>query len=131
MNDLFTEEWLTRFSRKWNNDAEIVSQLAAANFDSRVCFGYTEAAQPEVLIDIQHGSVKNAKRYDPLTDQKPDWDLRAHPEQWLKWRGNGPGIAGLGMAVASRQLQFLAGDYHRMIRQPLLAGPFLKFFSFL
>lgn len=131
MEDLFSEAWARRFTNKWNNNTEIVEQLAAANFDSVIAFGYLDHPTPEVLIEITQGRITNTRRCEADNSQAPEWDLRAKPEQWEKWRGNGPGITGLGVAVTSRQLQFVAGDYRRMIRQPLLAGPFLKFFTFL
>ncbi len=131
MEDLFSEEWAKRFSRKWNNNTEMVEQLAAANFDSVVALGYPNHSMPEVVLEITQGRITNTRCMELNNCPDTDWDLRAEPEQWEKWRGNGPGITGLGVAVASRQLQFIAGDYRRMIRQPLLAGPFLKFFTFL
>lgn len=131
MEHLFSEDWATRFTKKWNSTNEMVSQLAAANFSSVIAFGYADAPTPAVFIHISQGRITDAKSYAAAPDTTADWDLRAKPEQWMKWRGNGPGITGLGVAVASRQLQFVTGDYRRMIRQPLLAGPFLKFFAFL
>ncbi|NOT17827.1 MAG: SCP-2 sterol transfer family protein [Sulfuriferula sp.] len=131
MENLFSEDWGARFSKKWNSSDEIVTQLAAADFDAVVAFGYLDAPNPSVFIHIQQGRITATTPYAHAPATTADWDLRAKPEQWLKWRGNGPGITGLGVAVASRQLQFVTGDYRRMIRQPLLAGPFLKFFAFL
>ncbi|MHB1677315.1 MAG: hypothetical protein ACYCSS_07230 [Sulfuriferula sp.] len=109
----------------------MVQQLAEANFNSFIAFGYIEPEHPEVIIDIKNGRIIAAQQYEAGPLGTPDWDLRAESEQWLKWRGNGPGIAGLGVAIANRQLQFRVGDYRKMIRQPMLAGPFLKFFTFL
>ena len=131
MEALFSEAWAKRFSNKWNDNTEMVEQLAAANFDSVIAFGYLDHPIPAVLIEITRGRITNTRPYEADSSLTPEWDLRAKPEQWEKWRGNGPGITGLGVAVTSRQLQFVVGDYRRMIRQPLLAGPFLKFFSFL
>ena len=130
MEVLFSEGWAKRFTNKWNN-SEVVTQLAAANFNALVAFGYPEPEYPEVVIEIQSGLIVNAQSHENKACVAVDWDLRAAPEQWLKWRGNGPGIGGLGVAIASHQLQFRSGDYRKMIRQPLLAGPFLKFFAFL
>ncbi len=130
MEVLFTEGWTRRFTNKWNN-SEVVPQLAAANFNSLIALGYIDNEHPEVVMDIQNGLIVTAQQYNIAGYNTFDWDLRAEPEQWMKWRGNGPGIGGLGVAIANHQLQFRAGDYRKMIRQPLLAGPFLKFFAFL
>ncbi len=131
MENLFSEDWAARFTKKWNSNNEIVGQLAAADFDAIIAFGYIDDATPKIFIHIHHGRITAANLYAQEPGTLADWDLRAKSEQWLKWRGNGPGITGLGVAVASRQLQFVKGDYRRMIRQPLLAGPFLKFFAFM
>lgn len=131
MEILFSEGWVKHFTNKWNKNTEIVTQLAEANFDAIIAFGYTQPEHPEVTIEIKNGLIVHAQPYSAGLLGTPEWDLRAEPEQWLKWRGNGPGIGGLGVAIASNQLQFRAGDYRRMIRQPMLAGPFLKFFAFL
>jgi hypothetical protein len=36
---------------------------------------------------------------------------------------------GLSMAYMSRKLQFRVGDYTAMIKNPRMAGPFIKSFS--
>ena len=36
---------------------------------------------------------------------------------------------GLGMAFTSRKMKFLVGDYGSMIKDPRMAGPFVKSFS--
>lgn len=131
MEVLFSEAWAKRFSNKWNSDSEMVSQLSTANFNSVVAFGYIDNPIPEIILEITQGRITSTQRYDANNSPLVDWDLRANATQWEKWRGAGPGITGLGVAVASRQLMFKSGDYRRMIRQPLLAGSFLKFFSFL
>ncbi len=46
MENLFSEDWASRFTKKWNSTNEMVSQLAAANFDSVVAFGYVDAPDP-------------------------------------------------------------------------------------
>jgi len=38
-------------------------------------------------------------------------------------------MAGLGMAYATRKLKFQVGDYGAMIKDPRMAGPFIKSFS--
>ena len=131
MEVLFSEGWAKHFTSKWNKNTEMVTQLAAANFDAIVAFGYTDSEPPAVSIEIKNGTIIKAQIYSQGQLGTPQWDLRATPEQWGKWRGNGPGIGGLGVAIANKQLQFRAGDYRKMIRQPMLAGPFLKFFDFL
>ncbi|MCK5724985.1 MAG: hypothetical protein KAI84_20785, partial [Gammaproteobacteria bacterium] len=55
--------------------------------------------------------------------------LRASKENWQKWFKKPPGMMALGMAYTSRQLKFKKGDYVSMIKDPRMAGPFLKSFT--
>jgi hypothetical protein len=38
-------------------------------------------------------------------------------------------MAGLGMAFTTGKLKFLEGDYKGMLKDPRMAGPFVKSFS--
>ena len=58
-----------------------------------------------------------------------NWDLRASFDNWNKWLVKPPGMMGLGMAYTSRKLKFNVGDYGAMIKDPRMAGPFIKSFT--
>lgn len=131
MESLFSREWMERFANQWNANTEMIEPLAAANFDSVIAFGFADQINPAVLLEVRHGKIVKAGLYNALNSPVANWDLRAAPEQWAKWKKEGLGIAGLGVAVASGNLQFKSGDYRKMIRTPQLAGPFLKFFTLL
>lgn len=75
---------------------------------------------------VEGGKATSGGAY---TGQKLDWDMRAAPENWDKWRKNGLGMAAVGMAYVGGKLKFLAGDYGAMIKNPNMASPFLKSFS--
>lgn len=131
MEGLFSQEWVEHFAGRWNANLDMVEPLAAANFDSIIAFGFKGEVNPAVLLEVKNGRAERAGVFRLDHSPTPHWDLRAAPEHWSKWRAEGMGIAGLGVAVASGHLQFKAGDYRRMIRSPHLAGPFLKFFTLL
>ncbi|PWB49051.1 MAG: SCP-2 sterol transfer family protein [Nitrosomonadales bacterium] len=131
MESLFSSEWAERFASQWNTNPDMVEPLAAASFDSVIAFGYTDAIHPAVLVEVRNGKIGKAGLHNAANSPAASWDLRAAPGQWAKWKKEGLGIAGLGVAVASGQLQFRSGDYRKMIRTPQLAGPFLKFFTLL
>jgi hypothetical protein len=131
MERLFSREWVERFASQWNANADMVAPLAAANFDSIIAFGHIDEINPAALVEVKNGKVEKAGVFIPANSPAPDWDLRAAPASWAKWKKEGLGIAGLGVAVATKQLEFRAGDYRKMIRTPQLAGPFLKFFTLL
>jgi len=42
---------------------------------------------------------------------------------------NGLGMAGMGMAYTMGKLKFRTGDYGAMIKNPKMAGPFVKSFG--
>ncbi len=131
MEGLFSREWVERFASQWNANTDMVEPLAAAGFDSIIAFGFADETNPAVLLEVKNGKVEKAGVFIPANSPAPNWDLRAAAENWAKWKKEGLGIAGLGVAVATKQLEFRAGDYRKMIRTPQLAGPFLKFFTLL
>ena len=61
--------------------------------------------------------------------QALNWDLRASPEDWEKWLSNGIGMMALGVAYTRGKLKFNKGDYGAMIKNPAMAGPFIKSFA--
>lgn len=131
MEGLFSRSWVERFATQWNANLDMVEPLAAANFNSIIAFGLSAETNPAVLLEVRSGKVEKAGVFIATNSPAFDWDLRATPENWAKWRKEGMGIAGLGVAVATKQLEFRMGDYRKMIRTPSLAGPFLKFFTLL
>lgn len=131
MEKLFSREWVERFAGQWNANTDMVGPLASANFDSIIAFGFAAELNPAVLLEVKNGKVVKAGVFSPASSPAPNWDLRASSENWEKWKKEGLGIAGLGVAVATKQMEFRSGDYRKMIRTPQLAGPFLKFFTLL
>jgi hypothetical protein len=131
MESLFSREWVERFASQWNENPDMVEPLAAASFSSIIAFGLANEINPAVLVEVKDGRIEKAGLHNAANSPAANWDLRATPEQWAKWKKEGLGIAGLGVAVASGHLQFRNGDYRKMIRTPQMAGPFLKFFTLL
>ncbi len=123
---MFTKQWLEAFAQRWNADPEMVHPLAKARFTSKIGFGFIDSKDPAVVLEVEEGRVARAGSFNPTAHTKLDWDLRATPEQWTIWRQEGLGFMALGVAVSSKQLEFHAGDYRKMIRNPDLAAPFLK-----
>lgn len=128
---MFSKEWVEKLAARWNSDPDMVEPLAKARFNSKIGFGFSEFADPSVVLEVAEGKVVWAGTFDPARHSSLDWDLRANPEQWVKWRQEGLGFMALGVAVSSKQLEFRAGDYRKMIRNPDLAAPFLKVFTLL
>jgi len=126
MAELFSEEWSQAFMDAWNNDDEITASLQRAGFNSVVAFGLPGEAEPEFTMTIENGFVASISTV-PLDDIK--WDIRATTENWITLIVKPPGLMKLGIAYTSRKLRFIKGDYATMIKDPSLAGAFVKSFA--
>ena len=126
MDNLFSESWMQILQSKWNAEPKIVEPLANAHFNSTIGYGFKGKEYARGMMVIKDGVVAEAGGYDGRT---LDWDLRAQPEKWQAWIEEGFGLLKLGPAVATGTLQFAAGNYRQMIRDPKLSHPFLEHFK--
>ena len=126
MADLFSDEWMKSFMAQWNAEPELSDALAQIGFTSAIAYGFDGEEQPRGVISIENGQAVSAGAYN---GEQVNWDLRAAPDHWQKWISKPPGMMGLGMAYTSRKLKFNVGDYAAMIKDPRMAGPFIKSFS--
>jgi len=126
MPDLFTGDWMKDLMTEWNNDPAVKDKLAEIGFNSVITCGFKDEDDPRGVFVVENGECVSAGDYNGET---PDWDMRAHPKDWHKWVKKGMGMAGLGMAYASGKLKFKTGDYGAMMKNPKMAGPFVKSFG--
>ena len=126
MAALFSDDWMVDFGNAWNDDGELGDALAKINFNSVIGYGFEGEDQPRGYINVEKGYVVGAGAY---SGQTLNWDLRASPADWEKWCTNGIGMVGLGMAYTTGKLKFKLGDYGAMIKNPAMAGPFIKSFT--
>jgi hypothetical protein len=126
MAELFSPEWMQTFAEQWNAEPELADALAKIHFNSVIGYGFAEDPSPVGVLTVQEGRVVSAGTYE---GQKLNWDLRADLENWQQWKTKGLNMVGLSMAYMSRRLQFRVGDYTAMIKDPRMAGPFIKSFS--
>ena len=126
MAELFSDEWMKGLMAEWNADPDVKDKLAAIGFNSVICCGFKGDDQPRGVFVVENGECVRAGDYNGET---PDWDMRAHEKDWMKWMEKGIGMAGLGMAFTTGKLKFLVGDYKGMLKDPRMAGPFVKSFS--
>lgn len=126
MADLFSDEWMKTFGEQWNQEPELADALEKISFNSNIGYGFDGDAQPTGVLVVKNGKVVEAGAY---SGQELNWDLRATADNWNKWRAKGIGMMGLGTAYATRKLKFIVGDYGAMVKDPRMAGPFIKSFT--
>lgn len=127
MADLFSDEWMKSYMAAWNAESDLTQPLSAIGFNSVIAYGFDGEDAPRGYIAVENGQVTSAGAYDG--SQQLSWDLRATAKDWEKWSKKPPGMVGLGMAYTSRKLKFNVGDYAAMIKDPRMAGPFIKSFA--
>ena len=126
MAELFSEEWMKNFMQAWNSEPDLSDALAKINFNSTIGYGFDDEDNPRGVIQIDNGKAVSA---GPYSGEELNWDLRANADNWNKWMSKPPGMVALGMAYTSRKLKFKVGDYGAMIKDPRMAGPFIKSFT--
>ena len=123
MADMFSDEWMKSYMEQWNAEPDLSDALAQINFNSVIAYGFDGEDTPRGYIDVQNGKAVSAGAFN---GQTLNWDLRASVDKWMS---KPPGMMGLGMAYTSRKLKFNVGDYGAMIKDPRMAGPFIKSFT--
>jgi hypothetical protein len=126
MAELFSNEWMQGFMQAWNDEPDLSDALAKINFTSTITYGFDGDDAPKGILVIENGKAIKAGSY---AGETMNWDLRASKEHWEKWLVKPPGMMGLGMAYTARSLKFQVGDYGAMIKDPRMAGPFIKSFA--
>ncbi|MEJ2404469.1 MAG: SCP-2 sterol transfer family protein [Candidatus Thiodiazotropha sp.] len=126
MAELFSETWMNDFVSHWNAEPELSDALASIGFNSVIGYGFDGDPDPKGVLTVENGKATKGEAY---SGQTMNWDIRASEDQWRKWMSKPPGMMGLGMAFTSRKMKFAVGDYSAMIKDPRMAGPFIKSFS--
>lgn len=126
MADLFSDAWMQSFKEQWNAEPELADALAKIEFNSVIGYGFPGEEKPRGVITIESGKATSAGAYN---GEAMNWDLRASAEQWGKWMASPPGMMGLGAAFTTGKIKFIVGDYKAMLKDPRMAGPFIKSFS--
>ncbi|MEE9491824.1 MAG: SCP-2 sterol transfer family protein [Gammaproteobacteria bacterium] len=126
MADLFTADWMASFMEKWNSQPGLADALEKIDFNSIIAYGIDGEDEPRGVLTVENGKAVAAEGFN---GQELSWDMRASEDHWKKWMKKPPGMMGLGIAYTSRKLKFKVGDYTAMIKDPRMAGPFIKSFT--
>ncbi len=124
--ELFSEDWMKKYMAEWNSEANLSDALEKIGFNSTIAYGLDGEEQPRGIIHIENGKAISAGAYN---GEENNWDLRAKEETWKSWMKKEMGMMGLGAAYTTRKLKFANGDYKAMIKDPRMAGPFIKSFT--
>ena len=111
---------------EWNKEPDLADALSKINFTSNIGYGLLDEDQARGVVVVENGKVTSAGAYN---GEELNWDLRASQDNWDKWMTKGLGMAGLGMAYVGGKLKFKTGDYKAMVKDPRMAGPFVKTFT--
>lgn len=126
MSDLFSDDWMKGFKDEWNDEETLSGALAEINFNSNIGYGFPGDDGPKGVLIVENGKATSAGSYN---GEELNWDIRASNDQWNKWMSKPPGMMGLGAAFTTRKMTFEVGDYGSMLKDPRMAGPFIKSFS--
>jgi hypothetical protein len=126
MSELFSAEWGRAFQQAWNAPDGLADALGQAGFTSAIAYGFDDEEEPRMVLEVENGRLVAA---EPYSGQMLSWDLRASRETWESWRQAPPSLMALGLAYTQRKLRFKVGDYAAMVRDPMLASPFVKSFA--
>jgi putative sterol carrier protein len=126
MAELFSDAWMKELMVAWNNEPEVSQKLAEINFNSVICCGFKDEENPRGVFVVENGICVRAGDWN---GEAADWDMRADRKDWMKWVSDGLGMAGMASAYMFGKLKFKHGDYGAMIKDPRMAGPFVKSFG--
>jgi putative sterol carrier protein len=126
MAQLFTDEWINALKDTWNATPEVSEKLAEIGFNSVITCGFKDDDAPLCVFVVENGKAVRAGLYD---GEEADWDMRAAQKDWDKWTKKPLGMTSMGMAFTTGKLKFVRGDFKAMIKNPSMAGPFVKSFS--
>ena len=126
MAELFSDAWMKELMGAWNGEPEVKDKLAEIGFSSVITCGFKDEEQPRGVFVVENGECVSAGSYN---GESPNWDMRADRKDWMKWVEKGLGMTGMGMAFTTGKLKFLSGDFKAMIKDPRMAGPFVKSFG--
>jgi len=126
MSALFSDDWMKQLMDAWNAEPNVKDKLAEIGFNSVICCGFKDEENPRGVFVVENGVCVRAGSWN---GEAADWDMRGDMGDWLKWVKKGIGMMGLGTAYATGKLKFKVGDYKAMMKDPRMAGPFVKSFG--
>jgi len=126
MSEIFSPEWMAGFAEAWNTTPGLADGLAVIGFNSNIAYGFLGEDKPRGVIEVKNGKAVASGAYE---GQTLNWDIRSSAEVWDKWLAKPPNMMTVGVSYTTGKLKFEVGDYGAMIKDPRMAGPFIKSFG--
>ena len=126
MAKLFSDEWMNQLKDAWNADEDVRGKLSEMGFSTNIACGFKGDENPLGVFVVENGECVRAGDYDGTA---VEWDMRADEKNWMKWIEKPLTMTSMGLAVTTGKLKFAKGDFGSMIKDPRLAGPFIKSFA--
>ena len=126
MTELFSPEWMDAYKNAWNEEPKLTEPLGEISFSTAIGYGLLDEDAPRGVLIVENGKSTSGGAYD---NQDMNWDIRAGADLWGQWMKNPPNMTQIGLAYTMRRLQFKQGDYAAMLKEPRMAGPFIKSFE--
>jgi hypothetical protein len=126
VSELFSPEWMDDYKNAWNAEPKLTEPLGEIDFCSAIAYGYLTEDKPRGVLIVENGKATFGGAYE---NQELSWDIRASAELWNQWMEKPPAMTQIGLAYTTRRMQFKTGDYAAMLREPRMAGPFIKSFE--
>lgn len=126
MTEQFSPDWMDVFKQAWNAEPKLTEPLGQINFSSSIGYGLLDEDKPRGMLVVEDGAATSGSAYD---ERDLNWDIRASADLWNQWLKTPPTMTQIGLAYTTRRLQFKHGDYGAMLKEPRMAGPFIKSFE--
>ena len=126
MSELFSPEWMNGYKDAWNKEPKLTEPLGEINFSTAIGYGFLNEEKPRGVLVVENGKTTFGGAYE---NQETNWDIRASSDLWNEWMASPPNMTKIGLAYTMRKLQFKQGDYAAMLKEPRMAGPFIKSFE--
>jgi len=126
VTELFSPEWMDAYKNAWNEEPKLTEPLAEISFSTAIGYGLLDEDAPRGVLIVENGKSTSGGAYN---NQDMNWDIRAGADLWDQWMKNPPNMTQIGLAYTMRRLQFKQGDYAAMLKEPRMAGPFIKSFE--
>lgn len=126
MAELFSSDWMKAYMDAWNSEPSLADELERIDFSAVIGYGLDGEGVPSVVFVVSQGRITSI---GPYNGESLNWDLRAPAELWEQWMEKTPNLMRLGLAYTQRKLRFRTGDYAAMVKDPRMAGPFVKSFD--